>query len=110
MNLSVRDKHWTVEFDLDSTGRMQELRKRDGDESDWITQFNPQNEGCVTATDSDDQNVPIVIVLVGIQVIGHVIGVVEDVVAEREHGIIRLYSKLHDFESGLLNLHQACLS
>ena len=46
----------------------------------------------VRATASDDQNVPIVIVLVGIQVIGHVIGVVEDVVAEREHGIIRLYS------------------
>ena len=44
------------------------------------------------ATASVDKNVPIVIVLVGIQVIGHVIGVVEDVVAEREHGIIRLYS------------------
>ena len=52
------------------------------DEGEWITE--PTEEGCVNATASDGQNVPIVIVLIGIQVICHVIGVVEVVVAAND--------------------------
>ena len=53
-----------------------------GDEGEWITE--PTEEECVNATASDGQNVPIVIVLIGIQVICHVIGVVEVVVAAND--------------------------